>query len=113
MSPVARADIVAFADMESPGRSKKSADGPNISALFAPAENERLIIGVGQPPTTADSSLNIRGERVVGDRDGGGHGKQRTAKEVYLSFTDPDQAVHVHHYRVLTRSEEGRGGKQW
>src|SRR5205809_3736010 len=52
MSPVARADIVAFADMESPGRSKKSVDGPNISALFAPAENERLIIRVGQPTTT-------------------------------------------------------------
>src|SRR5205085_1197107 len=102
MSPVARADIVAFADMESPGRSKKSVDGANISALFAPAENERLIIRVGQPTTTANSSLNIGGERVVGDRDGGRRAKQRTAKKVYLSFTDPDQAVHVHHHRVLT-----------
>jgi len=71
MSPVARADIVAFADMESPGRSKKSVDGPNISALFAPAENERLITRVGQPTTTADSSLNARGDRVVAERDGG------------------------------------------
>src|SRR5436190_16529716 len=71
MSPVARADIVAFTDMESPGRSKKSVDGANISALFAPAENERLIIRVGQPTAAANSSLNIRGERVVGDRDAG------------------------------------------
>src|SRR5260370_24543501 len=94
--------MVCLDDMESPGRSKKSVDGENISALFAPAENERLIIRVSQPTATADSSLNIRGERVVGDRDGGRHGKQRTAKKVYLSFADPDQAVHVHHHRVLT-----------
>src|SRR6267143_1050936 len=102
MSPVARADIVAFTDMESPGRSKKSVDDANISARFAPAKNEWLIVRDGQLTTTADSSLNIRGERVVGDWDGGRHGKQRTAKKVYLSFTDPDQAVHVHHHRVLT-----------
>src|SRR6266481_1985412 len=106
MSPVARADIVAFTDMESPGRSKKSVDGANFIALFAPAENERLIIRVGQPATTADSSLNIRGERVVGDRDGGRHGEQRTAKKVYLSLNDPDQAVHVHHHRVLTCGQD-------
>src|SRR6266481_5588294 len=101
MRPVARADIVACADIECPGRSKKSVDSANVSALFAPAENEGLIIGVGQPATTADSSLNIRGERVVGDRNTGRHGKHRTAKKVYFSFADPDQAVHVHHHRVL------------
>jgi len=67
MSPVARTDIVACADIEPTGRSKKSVYRANISALFTPAENERLIVRVGQPTTTADSSLNIRGERVVGD----------------------------------------------
>src|SRR5437016_12579104 len=102
MRPVARADIVACADIESPGRSKKSVDSPNVSSLFAPAEDEGLIIRVGQPATTADSSLNVGGERVVGDRDSCLYGKHRTAKKVYFPFADPDQTVHVHHHRVLT-----------
>src|SRR3954447_23144210 len=62
MSPVTRGDIVACADIESSGRSKKSVDSPNVSTLFVPTENERLVIGVCQPATTADFTLNVRSQ---------------------------------------------------
>src|SRR5215469_379087 len=105
MRPIAGADIVACTYIKSSRRSKKSVNSAKIGPLCAPTEDERLIIRVRQSATTADSPIHIRGERVVGDRDCGGHGKKCSADKVDISFTDPHQGIHVHHHGVLTCGE--------
>ena len=74
-SPVPGADIVARAGVESSGRRQESEDTPNVGAGFPPGKDDRLIECVGQSASSTDFALRAGSERVVGDRQRSGGGR--------------------------------------
>src|SRR5436190_18234697 len=52
--PIAGTDVVARSRFEPAGRRQKSIDRADSCALGAPAQNHRLIVGIGQAAAAAD-----------------------------------------------------------
>src|SRR5262245_66070211 len=68
MRPVARADIVVRAGLESPGGREKTVHSPDRDAFPPPTQDHRQIIRIRESSATAYSSCDIRCETVLGHR---------------------------------------------
>ena len=59
VGPVSGTDVVIRRGVESAGGRQEPVDCPNVRTFLLPAENERLIIGIGKAAAAAERALSV------------------------------------------------------